>query len=167
MLIVLSSMTLSTMMSVSAMPVHGHCRPNQPDDVLTFSKNHLCVYKELPLLHNRLMHIPASACTCKPGLLAQNPAFCTFCFDVIGAAPSGQASTWAFFQPVVHFEQLGQIPFDFLGQIPLTLNPYWLQGRMLFERIICIIRKSRISTPPAYQFMCFTLDHFTRRLVNL
>ena len=49
------------MMSVRAMPVHGHCRPNQPDDVLTFSKNHLCVYKELPLLHNRLMHIPASA----------------------------------------------------------------------------------------------------------
>ena len=61
MLIVMSSMTLCTMMSVRAMPVHEHCRPNQPDDVLTFSKNHLCVYKELPLLHNRLMHISASA----------------------------------------------------------------------------------------------------------
>ena len=43
------------------MPVHGHSRPCQPDDVLTFSKNHLCVYKELPLLHNRSMHMPASA----------------------------------------------------------------------------------------------------------
>ena len=91
MLIVLSFMTLCTMMSVRAMPVHGHCRPNQPDDVLTFSKNHLCVYKELPLLHNSLMHIPASA-------WIFGSKFCTFCFDVIGAEPSsGQASTWAFF----------------------------------------------------------------------
>ena len=106
------------------MPVCVHCRPNQPDDVLTFGKNHLGVYKELPLLHNRLMHIPASACTCKPGLLAQNPAFCTFCFDVIGAAPSSQASTSAFLEPV-HFEQLGQIPSALLAALLVaTMNAF-------------------------------------------
>ena len=53
-------MTLCTKRSTShACP--WALQPNQPDDVLTFSKNHLCVYKELPLLHNTLMHMPASA----------------------------------------------------------------------------------------------------------
>ena len=52
-------MTLCTMSKSCACP--WTLQPNQPDDVLTFSKNHLCVYKELPLLHNTLMHMSASA----------------------------------------------------------------------------------------------------------
>ena len=52
-------MTLCTMSTSCACP--WTLQPNQPDDVLTFSKNHLCVYKELPWLHNTLMHMPASA----------------------------------------------------------------------------------------------------------
>ena len=121
--LIIPDMKLCTIGSKS-MPVCVHCRPNQPDDVLTFGKNHLGVYKELPLLHNRLMHIPASACTCKPGLLARNPTFCTFCFDVIGAAPSSQASTSAFLEPV-HFEQLGQIPSALLAALLVaTMNAF-------------------------------------------
>ena len=53
-------MTLCTMSKSCACP--WTLQPNQPDDVLTFSKNHLCVYKELPLLHNCTVHIDAYAC---------------------------------------------------------------------------------------------------------
>ena len=139
MLIVLSSMTLCTMMSVRAMPVHGHCRPNQPDDVLTFSKNHLCVYKELPLLHNRLMHISASAwifgsksnrLTILYLLLRRHWRRALFGPSLhLGFLPT-RCALWTIGTNTIWL--FGTNTIDFLGQIPSTLNPLLVTRKHAF-----------------------------------